>query len=102
MMDLVTITIECTREAADTLLPLLIKARMLSHQNQSKWCAFFVDGERAFKLGSITAEDSQGPVEADTTAVWESSASFEYNMSGKDYEHVEQQVFLSDAGDDNA
>ncbi len=98
-MDLVTIKFECTREAADTLLPLLIKARILSYQSQSKWCAFFVDGEGNFRIGDITAEDEAGPVEADVNAVWSASAVMNYDMDGKKYEHIEEQVFLSDAGE---
>jgi hypothetical protein len=101
-MDLVTIKIECTREAAETLLPLLIQARAISHRNQSRWCAFFADGENAFRIGDITAEDADGPIESDHRVVWDASASFEYSMNGNDYEHVEQQVFLSDAGDSYA
>lgn len=99
-MDLVTIKLECTPQAAATLVPLLVQARLLAHQNQSRWCAFFADGEGNFRIGDITAENEMGPVDIDLqSSLWKASAVLNYEIEGKPYEHVEQHVVLSDAGE---
>ena len=99
-MDLITIKLECTLEAAATLVPLLVRARFLTHQSRSQWCAFFADGEGKFRIGDITAENEMGPVNLDLESpLWNASAILNYNIGDKSYEHVEQNVVLSDAGE---
>lgn len=99
-MDLITIKIECTPQAAATLLPLLVQARLLSHKEESRWCAFFADGEGQFRIGDITAENDNGPIDVDLhSSLWNASAVLNYEIEGKPYEHVERHIVLSDAGE---
>lgn len=99
-MDVVTIKLECSPEAAATLVPLLVRARLLTYENKSKWCAFFADGEGKFRIGDISVENDMGPIDVDLdSSLWESSAVLNYEIDGQSYEHIEQEVVLSDAGE---
>ena len=97
---MVHITIECTQDVAATLMPLLLKARELAHQQCPGWCGFYVPSNENFKLGSIEAinEDNEQSTFDSAAVIWQASAVFAYDIDGQQYEHTEPNVYLSDAG----
>lgn len=103
-MELVKIQLECSREAARTLLPLLLKARESAHVGESKWYCFFADGENGFGIGDINFENEDIEKNivlhedvASQRSLWKGGAIFVYELDGEIYEHKEQDVVFSDA-----
>lgn len=99
-MDIVHLHLECTKEVAHTIMPLLLKARELAHQGACGWCCFYVPGQENFKLGNIETQLNGESCEFDTSdVIWQASAVFSYEIDEHRYEHSEPVVYLSDAAD---
>lgn len=103
-MELVTIHLECSREAAQTILPLILKARECAHSDDNKWFCFYANGSGGFQIGNVTfhGEDDEKSIalnkDVDSQqSIWGGGAIFVYELDGETYEHKESEVVFSDA-----
>ncbi len=99
----VTIQLECSERAAKVLLPLLVHAKSVTQDKQSKWCCFYAHGANDFTIGDIAylgeSQEQTDLLESDMKkycAVWDASATFVYDSAEETIEHTEIVVALSD------
>lgn len=99
----VRISLECSLEAARTLLPFLFQMRHSAHLQCNRWCCVFVRGLESHLIGDISFncddDNLAALLDADiaqSSACWTGSAQFVYEINGEQFEHQEQEVILVD------